>query len=106
MGGRKGYNPNNRGKKSYEPMLTFLAEPREDVCGELRNGDRPTGKQIARHLKEVFVSLPRQLSTIHARADSGFYCWEAVEAYQQQGCWFIVSARKTARLMELLKAAD
>ena len=106
MGGRKGYNPKNRGKRSYQPILTFMAETREYIAGELRNGDRPTGKQIARHLKEVFVSLPRQVSTVYARADSGFYCWEAVEAYQQQRCEFIVSARKTARLLELLKAAE
>jgi len=25
MGGRKGYNPKNKGKKSYQPMLTFIA---------------------------------------------------------------------------------
>jgi hypothetical protein len=105
MGGRKSYNPKNRGKKSYQPMLTFLAETREYLAGELRTGDRPTGKQIAQHLKEAFASLPQQVSTIYARADSGFYCWEAIEAYQQQGCRFIVSARKTARLVELLKAA-
>ena len=47
MGARKGYNPKNRGKKSYQPILTFLAETREYISGELRNGDRPTGEQIA-----------------------------------------------------------
>ena len=52
MGGRKGYNPKNKGKKSYQPILTFLAETREYVRGELRNGDRPTGAQIARHLEQ------------------------------------------------------
>ncbi len=26
MGGRKSYNPKNKGKKSYQPILTFLAE--------------------------------------------------------------------------------
>lgn len=59
MGARKSYNPKNKGKKSYQPILSFLAETREFVAGELRNGDRPTGKQIARHLQEVFQSLPR-----------------------------------------------
>jgi len=49
MGGRKSYNPKNRGKKSFQPILTFLAETREYISGELRNGDRPTGAQIARH---------------------------------------------------------
>src|SRR5262245_11745663 len=40
MGGRKSYNPKNRGKKSYQPILTFLSETREYISGELRNGDR------------------------------------------------------------------
>jgi hypothetical protein len=106
MGGRKGYNPKNKGKKSYQPILTFLAETREYIGGELRNGDRPTGAQIARHLESVCAALPTQVKTIYARADSGFYCGEAVEAYQNRGVQFIVSARKTSRLVEELKAAD
>lgn len=48
MGARKSYNPKNKGKKSYQPILTFLAETREYVAGELRNGDRPTGRQVDR----------------------------------------------------------
>ena len=106
MGGRKGYNPKNKGKKSYQPILTFLAETREYVGGELRNGDRPTGRQIARHLQGVFAGLPKGVETIYARADSGFYCAEAVEAYEKAGVKFIISARKTARLIDELKAAD
>jgi hypothetical protein len=35
MGGRKSYNPKNRGKKSFQPILTFLAETREYVSGEI-----------------------------------------------------------------------
>jgi hypothetical protein len=106
MGGRKSYNPKNRGKKSYQPILTFLAETREYVAGELRNGDRPTGQQIARHLESVFAAVPKSAETIYARADSGFYCNEAVEAYEKAGARFIISARKTSRLVEELKAAQ
>jgi len=106
MGGRKSYNPKNKGKKSYQPILTFLAETREYISGELRNGDRPTGAQIARHLESVFAALPPQVKTIQARADSGFYCGEAVAAYEKRSVQFIVSARKTSRLVEELKAAD
>jgi Transposase DDE domain group 1 len=105
MGARKGYNPKNKGKKSYQPMLTFLGETREYISGELHNGDRPTGPEIARHLKTVFEALPAQVETIFARADSGFYCWDAVAAYEGRGVQFIISARKTARLVEELKAA-
>jgi Transposase DDE domain group 1 len=106
MGARKSYNPKNKGKKSYQPILSFLAETKEFVAGELRNGDRPTGKQIARHLQDVFQSLPRCVTSIFSRADSGFYCWEAVEAYEKCKCWFIVVARKTSRILDELGAAE
>ena len=71
-GARKGYNPQHRGKKSLQPILTFLAETREYVGGELRKGDRPTGKQIAAHLEGVFAALPESVERVYARADSGF----------------------------------
>jgi hypothetical protein len=44
VGGRKGYNAKNKGKKSYQPIPTFLAETREYIRGELRNGDRAYGR--------------------------------------------------------------
>ena len=43
---------------------------------------------------------------MYARADSGFYCAEAVEAYAKAGVQFIISARKTSRLIDELKAAE
>jgi hypothetical protein len=46
MGARKGYNPKHKGKKSYQPILTFLAETKEYVAGALRTGDRPDGNEI------------------------------------------------------------
>ena len=105
MGARKGYNPQHREKKSYQPILTFLAETREYMGGELRKGDRPTGKQIGAHLDSVCAALPASVERVYARADSGFYCWEAVAAYGQHGCRFVISAQKTARLVEELQAA-
>jgi hypothetical protein len=106
MGGRKSYNPKNKGKKSYQPILTFLAETREYVAGGLRNGDRPTGKEVAEHLRQAFGALPACVQRIFARADAGFYCWEAVAAYLERGCQFVIVARKTARLLEFLHAAE
>ena len=106
MGARKGYNPKNKGKKSYQPMLTFMAETQEYVWGELRNGDRPDGKQIARHLQSVFAALPPAFRRSSPRADSGFYCWEAVQAYEKAKAHFIMVARKTSRLVERLRAAE
>jgi Transposase DDE domain group 1 len=105
MGGRKSYNPKNKGKKSYAPMLTFIAETREYVWGELRNGDRPTGKQIGDHLRHVHAALPPCVKQIYGRADSGFYCREAVEAYEEFDARFVISARKTSRLVSELHQA-
>src|SRR3974377_1261236 len=98
MGGRKSYNPKNKGKKSYQPMLTFIAETREYVWGELRNGDRPTGKQIGDPLRNVGAALPPRAKHTYWRGDSGFYCREAVEGYEALHARFVVCARKTARL--------
>jgi hypothetical protein len=106
MGARKSYNPKNKGKKSYQPMLTFLAETKEYVAGALRTGDRPSGQEIAQHLESAFAALPATVETLYARADSGFYCGEAVQAYEKWNCQFILVARKTARLVDELKAAD
>ena len=74
--------------------------------GELRNGDRPDGAQIARHLKSAVAALPPTVKKVWARADSGFYCWEAVDAYEKLGCQFIVVARKTARLLNRLQTVE
>jgi hypothetical protein len=73
MGARKSYNPKNKGKKNCQPIPSFLAETREFAGGELRNGDRPSGKQIGKHQEEVSQSLPHCVESISARADSGFY---------------------------------
>jgi len=106
MGGRKSYNPKNKGKKSYQPMLTFIAETREYVWGELRNGDRPSGKQVGDHLRNVHEALPSGVQQIYGRADSGFYCREAIEAYEEFDARFVICARKTSRLVEELRQAE
>jgi hypothetical protein len=106
MGARKGYNPKNKGKLSYQPILTFLAETREYIWGDLHSGDRHSGSEIAAHIKKVIAALPTTVTKIYGRADSGFYCWEAVEAYEAGQCEFIVCARKTDRLVEQLQKAE
>ncbi len=72
----------------------------------MRNGDRPAGKQIADHLRQVFAALPECVKQVFGRADSGFYCWEAVEAYRQANCRFVIVARKTSRLVGRLRQAE
>src|SRR5258705_5684447 len=73
MGARKGYNPKNKGKKSFQPILTFLAETKEYIAGGWGNAARRPGKQIAAHWQMVFAFVPTMVKTLLARADSGFY---------------------------------
>ena len=71
----------------------------------MRKGERPTGKQIAAHLDHVFAVLPEGVQRRYARADSGLYCWDTVVAYEKHDCRFVLSAQKSPRLVEELKAA-
>lgn len=50
--------------------------------------------------------MPKSIATIFARADSGFYGWEAVQANEKAKAHFIIVASKTSRLLERLQTAD
>lgn len=71
-GARKGYNP-QRGKKSYHPLLAFLASTRECILSWLRPGDAYTANNAAGFLKQVFAMLPPEISSLLVRGDSGFF---------------------------------
>lgn len=105
QGARKSYNPKNKGKRSYQPILSFISETGEFVSGRQRNGDNPTADEIAKHLEQVRKSLPSQVRHVRHRADAGFYCLEAVEAVERSRDQFIIVARKTGPLLAALEAA-
>src|SRR5207244_8305230 len=63
-------------------------------------------QQIGKHIRSVCGALPGGVRQIFGRADSGFYCREAVEAYEECSVRFVISARKTSRLVELLRQAE
>jgi len=45
MGGRKSYNPKNKGKRSYQPMLTFIAETREYIWADCATAIGPAANR-------------------------------------------------------------
>ena len=51
-------------------------------------------------------TLPPSVKQVYGRADSGFYCREAVEAYEEIDARFVICARKTSRLVEELRQAQ
>src|SRR2546428_5773384 len=52
MGARKSYNPKNKSKLSYQPILTFMAENPEYIYSDLHNRDLHSGKEIAAHIQK------------------------------------------------------
>jgi hypothetical protein len=78
---------------------------RADSIGEnwlADTGSIAAGYKIGDHLRNVGAALPPGVKQIYGRADSGFYCREAIEGYGQLDARFVVCARKTARLVERL----
>lgn len=103
VGARKSYNPKNRGKRSYQPILSFIAETGEFIFGNQRNGDKPSGSEVAKHLEGVFAAIPPGVERVRTRQDAGFYCWEAVAANEEQGAEYIIVAQKTTALQRKLE---
>lgn len=108
MGGRKAYNPGKKGKKSVQPLLSFVAETGECLRGKLHNGYTPTGEQMAEHIMAALRSVPASVREVVARADAGFYCKEVVEGIEGLGerYSYILSADKTSALVRQLEEAD
>lgn len=108
MGGRKAYNPGKKGKKSVQPLLSFVAETGECLRGKLHNGYTPTGEQMAEHITAALRSVPASVGEVVARADAGFYCKDVVEAIEGLGdrYSYILSADKTPVLVRKLAEAD
>ena len=74
QGAEVGYNPTNRGKKSYHAQLAFIAETAEVLLGWLRPGDAHTANGAIEFLKEALARLPKQVWKVIVRADAGFFC--------------------------------
>ena len=103
VGARRSYNPKHRGKRSYQPILSFIAETGEFIFGNQRNGDKPSGQEVAKHLEGVFAAVPPGVEDVRTRQDAGFYSLEAVVANEEHGASYIIVAQKTTALQRQLE---
>ena len=108
MGARKAYNRQQRGGKSLQPLLSFVAETGECVRGKQRKGSKASGEEMAERLTAALKSVPVTVKEIVARADAGFYAKEVVEGIEALGerYSYIIVAQKTTPLVRELEAAD
>lgn len=95
-GSRKGYNPKHRGKKGLRPVLCFLGETREYLCGTQRKGETISAQEVAKQIYKFRRLLPCCVREILIRGDGEFIGWESVEACKNKGFWFIFGNKKCA----------
>jgi len=87
-GARKGHNPKHRGKKGLRPVLCFLAETREYLCGTQRRGETISGKEVACQIRQFRKLLPECVRQVRVRGDGEFIGWESVQACLNEGFTF------------------
>lgn len=94
QGIRKGYNPRNRGKKGYRPVLAFIDETREYLLGKLRKGETLSGEEAAVFIKRIKRQLPVCVKKVLIRADAEFFSWETVSTAMEEGYDFIIANKR------------
>lgn len=95
-GARKGHNPKHRGKKGLRPVLCFLAETREYLCGTQRRGETMRNEEVARQIRQFRRLLPACVKHVLACGDGEFIGWESVQACQDEGFAFIFGNKRCA----------
>jgi hypothetical protein len=69
-GARKGHNRKHRGKKALRPVLCFVSETREYLCGTQRRGQTMSGAEVARQIRQFRGLLPACVEHVAAMQSS------------------------------------
>lgn len=95
-GSRKGHNTKHRGKKGLRPVLCFMAETREYLCGTQRRGETICGAEVARQIRQFRRLLPRCVCRVHVRGDGEFISWESIQACNDGGFFYTFGNKRCA----------
>jgi len=101
-GARVGYNPHKPGKRSYHPLLCFIAETGDYLYGKLRKGDAASATGLIPFFKKCLGRLPQTVERIRVRADAGFYSGAFFDLLEARDIGYAVPARVTRRLGQRL----
>ena len=96
QGACKGHNTKHRGKKGLRPVLCFIDQTREYLCGNQRRGKTITGKEVARQIRGFRRYLPDYVKAVLVRADGEFISWESVFECEKQRFEYIFGNRRCA----------
>jgi len=95
-GSRKGHNTKHRGKKGLRPVLCFMAETREYLCGTQRRGETICGTEVARQIRQFRRLLPACVRRGHVRGDGEFISWESIQACNDGGGFYTFGNKRCA----------
>ena len=104
-GAAKGFNQARKGAKSYHPLLVFVSEMKLLYHTWFRTGSAYTANGIVDFLKEVEASLPKNITKVFFRADSGFFSGRLFDLLESFGWDYLVKV-KLKNLVILLKKQE
>jgi hypothetical protein len=104
-GAAKGFNTTKKGAKSYHPLLVFVSEMKLLYHTWFRTGSAYTSNGIVDFLKEVHASLPKNITKVFFRADSGFFSGSLFDLLEHFAWDYLVKV-KLKNLNKLLKAQN
>jgi len=93
-GARKGHNPKHRGKKGLRPVLCFLADTREYLCGKQRRGEMMSSAEVGQQIKKFRGLLPEYVKQVRVRGDGEFIGWDSIKACLGEGFTFIFGNKR------------
>lgn len=93
-GARKGHNTKHRGKKGLRPVLCFLEQTREYLCGKQRRGETISNADVAGQIRQFRKLVPACVLRIHVRGDGEFIGGESIEACLQEGFTFTFANKR------------
>lgn len=97
-GAVRGYNPGQRGQRSYHPLFCFEHRSGTSLFGLLRHGNAYTSVGTLEYLKTFFQQFPKEEYSVRIRGDSGFYDKDIVAPISQNNSEFAIVADMTGPL--------
>lgn len=90
----KGHNTKHRGKKGLRPVLCFISETREYLCGSQRPGKTMKSEDVGKQIREMGQYLPNIVRRVCVRGDGEFIGWDSVKACLDKGYDFILGNKR------------
>jgi len=101
-GAAKGYNPKNKGKLSYHPLLCFYSEMKIVLNSWFRTGSSYTSNGVVEFMKQTLAALPSMVKKIFFRADSGFFNGQLFDLLEEYSHEYLVKAKLTKNIALIL----